>query len=697
MITYDMLDELEKKCLELLCASTGLKNKDGKSFKESHDKICEALRKIVIANEMMGKGIICVSGLQGAGKTTLMKNFYCLDDKYFNIALGRGEQIPVFICERNTIKTPEMYAQILEKNQNGRYERKEKKMTEQEFRNASCGDETITGIMYLELRVPYQHIRNESFAFMLLPGFEKKNDYWQSLIDFSVRCSDTAIFVFNESSFSQYENSKLVNKIKNKFKNDIIYVISQSDLSADKNEGVKITCMETMGIGKDEADRVVCAGQFDNQVDNEKWIKELKEAINKYCNSIETARKNCNQYIYEIIEDEIRPEIYKIKEALGEDNGELVFTQLENSSYLKAFDKIVADRKKKYTKQIGMALDEAFDKSQKELSKFFADSQYAADRGVKDKRIWKRTIFGENIKDIEFARNRIDCALRDSDGKYEYAKAIFKKFEETMKICEKDSVIRDVLAEEHGLFDEEPKPLSIEMRTKQKEILHDVGILLDENKAGDILIYKNPVETMKVMAEMSVQYFTLSMMSASCEKDKDLKMPDVKLDLLQVKPAEIKIQMKSVEKLFWGALGATGIDFLDDGIINTIPKIIGCFGAELAPFVGTAATVAMIGTAGIAVKKDINRLQRTEYASALTTLNGIKEQIRKGCETDYDEAMGLVRERIEKNLISYTGINKQMFKNTNAAISINRISDTLDEISREVATKQYEIGNAFRA
>lgn len=41
---------------------------------------------------MMGKGIICISGLQGAGKSTLMKNFYGLSDEYFNIKTGVGEK-----------------------------------------------------------------------------------------------------------------------------------------------------------------------------------------------------------------------------------------------------------------------------------------------------------------------------------------------------------------------------------------------------------------------------------------------------------------------------------------------------------------------------------------------------------------------------------------------------------------------------
>ena len=115
MISYDILQNLENNCFELLNATTGMiSGSNEKSMGKSHQNIVRALRKIVIANEMMGKGIICISGLQGAGKSTLMKNFYGLSDEYFNIKTGVGEKIPVFICENGECKGPEMYAMTLE-------------------------------------------------------------------------------------------------------------------------------------------------------------------------------------------------------------------------------------------------------------------------------------------------------------------------------------------------------------------------------------------------------------------------------------------------------------------------------------------------------------------------------------------------------------------------------------------------------
>ena len=302
MITFEILDKLEEKCYDLLNSTSGMIGaRTENKIKKAHDIILKALRKIIVANEMTGKMVICISGLQGAGKSTMMKNFYGMSEEYFNITLGVGEKIPVFISEHKDLRYPEAYAVCLKKNDISYsqipYSRYEVRMNPEDFIRASSGD-VKQEVMYLELRVPYKHFNNENCLFMLLPGFEKKNDYWRSLIDFSVKCSDTSIFVFNESSFSKSDNQILLDKIHEKFGDSLIYAISQSDLSEDDNAKVKETCIATMKISKGEEDRVVCVGDYSAKEQNDKWIDELKVAVEKYCNLVETAHNNSAIYIY---------------------------------------------------------------------------------------------------------------------------------------------------------------------------------------------------------------------------------------------------------------------------------------------------------------------------------------------------------------------------------------------------------------
>src|SRR5699024_4279967 len=155
-----------------------------------------SIRKLLIASTMYQKKLICISGLQGVGKTTLMRNFYGLNGPYLNPTRGRGERIPVLITERKGISTPSMHAILIDQDSDGNYIQRELTLDVEEFAQAASGDNQK--VMYLELYVPYQHTYNEGLSFVLLPGFEKRHDYWNNLIEFSVNSSDAAVFVFNE-------------------------------------------------------------------------------------------------------------------------------------------------------------------------------------------------------------------------------------------------------------------------------------------------------------------------------------------------------------------------------------------------------------------------------------------------------------------------------------------------------------------
>lgn len=83
---------------------------------------------------------------------------------------------------------------------------------------------------------------------MLLPGFEKNNDYWRELINFAVNSSDAAVFAFDESRFSQGDNFEQLKKLTERFGNNIIYAITQSDASKDDNEEVRQSCIKALEI-----------------------------------------------------------------------------------------------------------------------------------------------------------------------------------------------------------------------------------------------------------------------------------------------------------------------------------------------------------------------------------------------------------------------------------------------------------------
>lgn len=283
MISPYEVNELTKYCLKILTYTDELRGDT--ALKQAYEKAKElenSIRKLKIASLMENKTLICVAGMQGAGKTTLMKNFYGLKDDALSIELGRGERIPVLITETD-VTAPVMNAIRVQKNEAGEYAAVECRMEANEFAHASKGEDN--SILYLEMFVPYRHTYNSAVSFMLLPGFEKNNDYWRELINFAVNSSDAAVFAFDESRFSQGDNFEQLKKLTERFGNNIIYAITQSDASKDDNEEVRQSCIKALEIPQANADRVVCTGQYDDEKKNEAWIEKLKNAIERYAST----------------------------------------------------------------------------------------------------------------------------------------------------------------------------------------------------------------------------------------------------------------------------------------------------------------------------------------------------------------------------------------------------------------------------
>ena len=158
MISPYEVNELTKYCLKILTYTDELRGDT--ALKQAYEKAKElenSIRKLKIASLMENKTLICVAGMQGAGKTTLMKNFYGLKGDALSIELGRGERIPVLITETD-VTAPVMNAIRIQKNEAGEYAAVECNMEANEFAHASKGEDN--SILYLEMFVPYRHTYN---------------------------------------------------------------------------------------------------------------------------------------------------------------------------------------------------------------------------------------------------------------------------------------------------------------------------------------------------------------------------------------------------------------------------------------------------------------------------------------------------------------------------------------------------------
>ena len=696
MATYKDLERLEKSCLILLenCVSFSTVENE-KKIREAQRTLFHAIRKLAIAIEFQNRQIISVSGLQGAGKSTMMQTFFGLPEGIIKISTGRGEQIPVLISEHEECTNYDTYAVCLEHQENG-YERIERLISTEDFLKYSSGDlADEDNIIYLELHLPYKKIQDSSIAFMLLPGFEDQQDYWKELIEFSLRCSNAAIFAFDQARYSKMQNKVVLDKVKNGFKDSLVYAITRCDTSQETASVFRNKCIEELDV---QPDRVINVGVYNDDSMNEEWINNLSSAVLKYCNSASSAILGTNEYLIEIIQDEISPQLTLIKEILSKEDDHVIVEKIERNDALSAFDKTIATRRRKLERSLDVRLGDASDKACEKLQKIYSNKDYAQELGVHEKVTTsiRRTILGEKVEDKVFARKRLLEAMSDSDGvlfaQKAFAQALNSSIEEWSPEDTKGSeYILDGIESEAERTTEE----IVQITERQNNLIHDARLLLsrvgepgETFKEGDL---KKTCECVADMAEKYMSVYALQNIYTVNHKCTD----SIQLENLQVDLKETIQKINSFDKVVLSGLGITGVDLLGDGVINAIPVIADSLGVSVPVVGGVVTAIAGVGTAG-AIAKDINRLQLTEETAGEAKIREISKEIKQDFLEAYDEAMQNVRNQIERRIEDVKGNGSQVGKRINAMGTVNFLETQINELRIGINAESSDLRNAFR-
>lgn len=681
MIKLSDIQTITEHCIRLLSLTEKLQRDE--LTKDAHkyaEQLFPSLRKLFIASMMHNKRLICISGLQGAGKTTLMKNFYGIDDDFMNISLGRGERVPVLITECN-VSEPHINAISINKDENGTYKKTEIILRKDEIVRATKGEDPT--IMYIELSVPYKHTHNDGVSFMLLPGFEKNNAYWNDLIEFSVKSSDAAVFVFNETSFSNALNNDYLNRIEKKFDDNVVYAITGSDGSLDDNEQVKKTCVDVLKVK--ESDRVVCVGQYSDPEKNSAWISSFKSAIDKYAMFETQVSQKTSNYIYE--------ELLKINDTLGlilnvlNDGDSYEATDYHNHSLLKAFDSAIAAKRKDLSRQIS----EEFEKAKGCSAKNIANQL--------DSKSWyktlKKTFFGANVKEqyIE-TQEIIKASLKEGDvclpDKY-LGEAISHSIRSIETPSSKSPNALQLLVD---IDEKDGKSLLVDSETT-KSVISDVCSLIqvpDKNAEHYTIQNPNPKRVLKAVAEVSTYYYGLTSYEHLAEKTTSLAYYEPAIPNL--KGSDVLEGAESSKKFALGVAGIMGVDMVTDGSLNLISQIATSCSIAL-PYAAAAAVMIVGAGAATAVMKDINRMRRTDFESAKMVVTEIYDNIQQEALERFDNFTKQVRDRIEENLEDLSGGNKIILTNYNAKVEVNILMDLISEITEEYLLDTHNVGSFF--
>ena len=719
MISPYELKELTKYCLKILTYTDELRGDTALEQAYEYAKTLEnSIRKLKIASLMENKTLICVAGMQGAGKTTLMKNFYGLKGDALSIELGRGERIPVLITETD-VTAPVMNAIRVQKNEAGEYVAVECRMEAKEFAHASKGEDN--SILYLEMFVPYRHTYNSAVSFMLLPGFEKNNDYWRELINFAVNSSDAAVFAFDEARFSQGDNFEQLKKLTERFGNNIIYAITQSDASKDDNKEVRQSCIKALEIPQANADRVVCTGQYDDEKKNEAWIEKLKNAIERYASTADQSARDNTRYLYDEVEH-IKNVLYSIKKVLNSDDSAAV-EDCKNNTILNYFDDALAKKREEYEEVLEQEFAKGADKSRHQMENIL--NSYGEKKRSLISMIFTR---GNSINDIQAARENVMRSLQAWDGasdqpKYLPDQCMLSALATTMKALDTPQEKTDL----QRLLESENKESkkALKAGSEQKlQLTNDVCALVSQQPpVGYETQTQNTRRLMRALMDIAVYYYGVMSsddlaMVCSIEgkqvegytpSESKLEMEHIQkgaqeawklfvdlgttaagvkdmaddskrtgMDKLFRRP--VKMESSSMRKFAVGLSGMAGMDLLGDATINMIPQIAASFGVS-NPVIGIPAMALIVSGGAVAALRDLSGVQCENLKRANRAIDSIYTALKEEELKRFDKQMERLRDTIQNNLEDRNGDVKKPMKAYNAKAQVDAALELLQTVS----------------
>lgn len=223
----------------------------------------EIFHRTLLIELILEKQPIAVGGMQGVGKTTLLRSLIKMPDNLLPHDSNFGEQIPVFITlakggEIETrlfeIKGGKLDFNIVDRQS---FERATRHLINEEQKNKIvCGEIIIPS--RLELTKLYE---NEISSFLLLPGFEENSNILDKIVKQCINASPACIFLFTDKELADNANfSKLEELEKDYVKTKPIYILSKADMSSDQNLALKKEVKKRLRIPKHESGRILISG-----------------------------------------------------------------------------------------------------------------------------------------------------------------------------------------------------------------------------------------------------------------------------------------------------------------------------------------------------------------------------------------------------------------------------------------------------
>ncbi|MCK9280227.1 MAG: hypothetical protein M0P71_06380 [Melioribacteraceae bacterium] len=368
------------------------------------DTIGKLRRRSHIMSLLYDKYIVAVAGLQGVGKSTLIRSLYgyTFETSPFMENQGQGETIPILVTESENAESYFVHRAV-EKDGKISIEILQLKNKEefQKLSHAYGKDDLL-----LEVTVPYKIFNSSNKSFLLLPGFQANEDYLKELTFSALRAASNCLILFNQQCYAHKNNKDLIDLLNREFREaDPLFLITWSD---NDDSNVELREKVQRDLGNVEEDRIIRTG-----IEGPKnWKEDVLKSMNRYCipkdNLLETQNNNINNLIgeYNKLIASIRVELRRAD--VDEQNREYQQVERVLREFRAASDEIKSDLKQDTEETFRLFFERINKNLTNELINQFGGFDGMI-RGIKD-------YFSKSIKVRKNLEELISRCVRDSNN-----------------------------------------------------------------------------------------------------------------------------------------------------------------------------------------------------------------------------------------------------------------------------------------
>lgn len=366
---------------------------------ECDNKLKPAIRRILLQKALGERALLAISGTQGAGKTTLIKNLYGLSDedaKWFQANQGRGEKHPILITEHLEGQI-EGIIKVFTKDADGNRTLKDITLREKydtleaaqaEFCRAAADRDNNAGEVMLELRLPPRFNLGKDRGWVLLPGYEKSDgdsQSWQDTMSAVAANAYGAVIVTDDKRLAGDQATLIRDTSMNHLDGmrPIVVVTRTEDKSEEACQELRERASKIFSI---ESNRVVCSGSKDDPAYMKKWQDTFKDTAKNFVGGEGRGSGNARSLtLAKLINSDLRTALAGIKRDVSD---QVLINEVDDPSekwvekLMETFDEAERKFRRRYERDIRNAIADSAAGVQEAVLKNLADGHEGMVRNV---------------------------------------------------------------------------------------------------------------------------------------------------------------------------------------------------------------------------------------------------------------------------------------------------------------------------